>query len=148
VHARAEDTFRTGKDCGIGKYPSASLAMNKAWQAAALTAATLLAWLRLLALDGALARAEPKTRRYRILHAAARLTRGSRKRHLRIQASWPWATDSPLTMNHQGPDAASAAGLPRQVRGRGRPRPQSEHRGTGRARRTRDEGLHDPHPPG
>jgi Transposase DDE domain group 1 len=93
VHARVEDAIRTGKDCGIGKYPSTALAMNQAWQAAALTAATLLAWLKLLALDGALARAEPKTLRYRILHAAARLTRGSRQRRLKIQASWPWATD-------------------------------------------------------
>jgi Transposase DDE domain group 1 len=93
VHARVEDAIRTGKDCGIGKYPSTSLAMNKAWQAAALTAATLLAWLRLLALDGALAKAEPKTLRYRILHAAARLTRGGRRRCLRIQASSPWAAD-------------------------------------------------------
>lgn len=93
VHARVEDAIRTGKDCGIGKYPSTSLAMNKAWQAAALTAATLLAWLRLLALDGALAKAEPKTLRYRILHAAARLTRGGRRRRLNIQASWPWAAD-------------------------------------------------------
>jgi Transposase DDE domain group 1 len=93
VHARVEDGIRTGKDCGIGKYPSTSLAMNKAWQAAALTAATLLAWLRLLALDGALARAEPKTLRYRILHAAARLTRSGRQRRLKIQSSWPWAAD-------------------------------------------------------
>jgi hypothetical protein len=93
VHARVEDAIRTGKDCGIGKYPSTSLAMNKAWQAAALTAATLLAWLKLLALDGALAKAEPKTVRYRILHAAARLTRGARQRYLKIQASWPWAAD-------------------------------------------------------
>ncbi len=93
VHARVEDAIRTGKDCGIGKYPSTSLAMNKAWQAAALTAATLLAWLRLLALDGALAKAEPKTLRYRILHTAARLTRGGRRRRLRIQASWPWSAD-------------------------------------------------------
>jgi Transposase DDE domain group 1 len=93
VHARVEDTIRAGKDCGIGKHPSTSLAMNKAWQAAALTAATLLAWLRLLALDGHLAKAEPKTLRYRILHAAARLTRGGRRRYLKIQASWPWATD-------------------------------------------------------
>ena len=93
MHARVEDAIRTGKDCGIGKYPSESLAMNKAWQAAALTAATLLAWLRLLALDGHLARAEPKTLRYRILHAAARLTRGGRRRRLRIQATWPWAAD-------------------------------------------------------
>ena len=37
--------------------------MNKAWQAAALTAATLLAWLKLLALDGTLAKAELKTLR-------------------------------------------------------------------------------------
>ena len=93
VHARVEDAIRTGKDCGIGKFPSTSLAMNKAWQAAALTAATLLAWLKLLALDGTLARAEPKTLRYRILHAAARLTRGGRRRRLNIQASWPWAAD-------------------------------------------------------
>jgi hypothetical protein len=93
VHARVEDAIRTGKDCGIGKFPSASLAMNKAWQAAALTAATLQAWLKLLALDGSLTRAEPKTLRYRILHAAARLTRGGRQRRLHIQASWPWAAD-------------------------------------------------------
>jgi hypothetical protein len=93
VHARVEDAIRTGKDTGIGKYPSTSLAMNKAWQAAALAAATLLAWLRLLALDGTLAKAEPKTLRYRLLHAAAKLTRGGRQRRLHIAASWPWATD-------------------------------------------------------
>jgi hypothetical protein len=93
VHARVEDAIRTGKDTGIGKFPSQSLAMNKAWMSAALTAATLLAWLKLLALDGNLARAEPKTLRYRIFHAAARLARGSRQRHLNIQATWPWAAD-------------------------------------------------------
>ncbi len=93
VHARVEDGIRTGKDCGIGRYPSQAMAMNKAWFAAALIAAALLAWLRLLALDGALAKAEPKTLRYRILHAAARITRGARRRHLKIQASWPWADD-------------------------------------------------------
>ena len=60
--------------------------------AAALIAATLLAWLRLLALDGDLARAEPKTLRYKILHAAARLVRGGRRRRLKIPRTWPWAT--------------------------------------------------------
>ena len=40
----------------------------------------LLAWLQLLALDGDLAKAEPKTLRYRILHTAGRLTRGQRRR--------------------------------------------------------------------
>ena len=63
VHARVEDGIRTGKDCGIGRFPSESMAMNKAWFSAALIAGTLLAWLRLLALDGALARAGPKTLR-------------------------------------------------------------------------------------
>jgi hypothetical protein len=93
VHARVEDGIRTGKDCGIGRFPCESMATNKAWFTAALIAATLLAWLRLLALDGTLARAEPKTLRYKILHAAARLTRGARMRQLKIQASWPWAHD-------------------------------------------------------
>ncbi len=63
-------SFRTGKDTGIGRFPSEAMAMNKAWLAAALTAATLLAWLRLLALDGKLARAEPET-----LQAARSCTR-------------------------------------------------------------------------
>ena len=38
--------------------------MNSAWLAAALIAAALLSWLRLIALDGDLAKAEPKTLRY------------------------------------------------------------------------------------
>jgi hypothetical protein len=91
VHARVEDCVRTGKDTGIGKLPSCSFALNQAWLAAALIAATLLAWLRLLALDGNLAKAEPKTLRYRLLHAAARLARSGRRRHLKIAATWPWA---------------------------------------------------------
>jgi hypothetical protein len=92
VHARVEDGIRTGKDCGIGHFPSHDFAINSAWLAAALIAATLLAWLRLLTLDGELARAEPKTLRYKILHAAARLAHSGRGRRLKISRSWPWAT--------------------------------------------------------
>jgi hypothetical protein len=91
VHARVEDAVRTGKDTGIGKFPSHAFALNQAWLAASLIAATLLAWLKLLALDGGLAKAEPKTLRYRILHAAARLARSGRRRRLKIAAAWPWA---------------------------------------------------------
>jgi hypothetical protein len=91
AHARVEDVIRTGKDAGLGHFPSHDFALNTAWLTAAMTAQILLAWLRLLALDGDLARAEPKTLRYRILHAAARLVRGGRRRRLKIQASWPWA---------------------------------------------------------
>jgi len=93
VHARVEDRIRTGRDCGIGRFPSESFAINTAWLAVSMIAATLLAWLRHLALDADLAKAEPKTLRYRILHTAARLARSGRRRRLRIAASWPWASD-------------------------------------------------------
>jgi hypothetical protein len=91
VHARVEDCIRTGKDCGIGRFPSHDFAMNSAWLAVSLIAAALLSWLRLIALDGDLARAEPKTLRYRVLHAAGKLVRGGRRRQLKIPATWPWA---------------------------------------------------------
>jgi hypothetical protein len=91
VHARVEDAIRTGKDTGIGRFPSHQFKVNQAWLTAAMTAQILLAWLRLLALDGDLARAEPKTLRYRILHAAARLVRGGRRRRWKFAANWPWA---------------------------------------------------------
>jgi hypothetical protein len=78
VHARIEDAIRTGKDCSIGKFPSSSMAMNKAWLAAALTAAILLAWLKLLALDGSHALAEPKTLRYP--HPVVRLRQADPRR--------------------------------------------------------------------
>jgi hypothetical protein len=91
VQARVEDAIRTGKQAGLGHFPSFDYGVNAAWVTAAMTGQILLAWLKLLALDGDLARAEPKTLRYRVLHAAARLVRGGRRRRLKIQASWPWA---------------------------------------------------------
>jgi len=91
VQARVEDVIRTGKDTGLGHFPSFDFAVNAAWLTAAMIACILLAWLKLLALDGDLAKAEPKMLRYRVLHAAARLVRGGRKRRLKIQATWPWA---------------------------------------------------------
>ena len=96
VHARVEDVIRTGKDTGLGHFPSHDYKLNQAWLDAAMTACILLAWLKLLALDGDLARAEPKTLRYRLLHAAARLVRGGRRRTLKIAATWPW-TDEIIT---------------------------------------------------
>ena len=91
VQARVEDAIRTGKQAGLGHFPSFDFQVNAAWLTASMIASVLLAWLKLLALDGDLARAEPKTLRYRVLHAAARLVRGGRRRRLKIQATWPWA---------------------------------------------------------
>ena len=84
--------IRTGKDTGLGHFPSRD-GLNKAWLDAAMIACVLLSWLKLLALDGDLAKAEPKTLRYRVLHAAARLVRGGRRKCLKIAATWPWAED-------------------------------------------------------
>lgn len=58
-----------------------------------MLAVDLLTWTRHLLLDGALAKAEPKTLRYRLLHTAARITRGQRRTWVRIEQSWPWAID-------------------------------------------------------
>ena len=90
VHARVEDVIRTGKDTGLGHFPSHGYGINQAWLDAAMTGCILLAWLKLIALDGDLARAEPKTLRYRLLHGAARLARGGRRRTIKIAANWPW----------------------------------------------------------
>ena len=43
--------------------------------------------------DSDLAMAEPRTLRYRLLHVAARLSRGQRRLRLPIQQTWPWATE-------------------------------------------------------
>jgi Transposase DDE domain group 1 len=90
-HARVEDRIRTGKDTGLRHLPSKKFAVNQAWCQAAAIGIDLLAWLRLLLLDGDLARAEPKTLRYRLLHTSARLIKGGRRIRIRIPATWPWA---------------------------------------------------------
>ena len=91
AHARVEDRIRHAKDSGLRRLPSRQFQINAAWCTAVSIAADLTAWLRLLALDGALAAAEPKTLRYRLLHVPARLTTSGRRRHLRIPSNWPWA---------------------------------------------------------
>lgn len=93
VHARVEDYIRCGKATGLDHLPSKSLEINAAWCVAATIAADLLSWLRLLCLDRPLADAEPKTLRYRILHTAARIVRGQRRRKIKIPETWPWARE-------------------------------------------------------
>jgi hypothetical protein len=76
AHARVEDRIRCGKSTGFGRFPSRHFAINQAWLELSLTALDLLAWTQTLLLEGELAAAEPKKLRYRLLHAAARITRG------------------------------------------------------------------------
>ena len=55
--------------------------------------APLLAWLRLIALDGQLAKAEPKALRFRLLSAPARMVTHARNKILKIPPGWAWSTD-------------------------------------------------------
>ncbi len=93
AHARVEDRIRCAKDTGLGRFPSRSFAINTAWLAVVMLAVDLIAATQHLLLHGHLAKAEPKTLRYRLLHVAARLSRGQRRVWLRIQRSWPWACE-------------------------------------------------------
>ncbi len=81
AHARVEDRIRHAKDTGLRRFPSRDYRINQSWLTAVAIAADLIAWLRLLALTGQLATAEPKALRYRLLHVPARLTRNARRRH-------------------------------------------------------------------
>lgn len=58
-----------------------------------MLAVDLLAWAQTMLLHevAVLAKAEPKTLRYRLLHVAARLVRGGRRLRLRLDRTWPWA---------------------------------------------------------
>jgi hypothetical protein len=56
-----------------------------------MIAQELLAWTRLLCLEGRLALAEPKRLRQRVLHVAGKLARSARRTVLRLPRSWPWA---------------------------------------------------------
>ncbi|MFJ8604426.1 transposase [Streptomyces shenzhenensis] len=93
-HAGVEGQVRTNKAMGLNNLPSQSWEVNRGWMLAANLAADLDASVRLLALhdiDG-LADAEPDTMRFRLYHLPARLADHARRRWLRIQTTWPWAT--------------------------------------------------------
>ena len=87
---RAEKHICDAKDLGLANLPSANFAINTAWLQLVLIAQDLLAWLKLLCLDGELARAEPKRLRYRVFHTAGIIVRSGRRTRLRIAAAWPW----------------------------------------------------------
>lgn len=90
---RAEKLICDLKDTGLGNLPSGDFAINQAWLTTALIAHDLLAWTRMICLDGDLAHAEPKKLRYCLLHAAGIVARTGRRTRLRIAETWPWAPD-------------------------------------------------------
>jgi hypothetical protein len=93
TQAHVEDKVKELKAVGAENLPSKDWDRNSAWLQLAALAASLNAWLRHLALDGALARAEPKALRFQLLGAPARHVTHARKRSLKIPPGWAWATD-------------------------------------------------------
>jgi len=96
---RAEKLICNLKDTGLTNLPSAEFAINHAWLTIALIAHDLLAWCRVLTLDGDLARAEPKRLRYCLLHAAGLIARTGRRTRLRLAAGWPWVNELVTAFN-------------------------------------------------
>jgi Transposase DDE domain group 1 len=92
-HARVEDRVRTWKDCGLANLPFEGFCANEAWVAVSLIAGALLAWSQLTCFEGALAKAEPKTMRYRVLHVAAVLAHRGRDLIVHLDETWPWASE-------------------------------------------------------
>jgi hypothetical protein len=92
-HARVEDRVRCWKACGLSNLPFDGFCANQAWVAVSLIAGALLAWSQMTCFDGALAKAEPKTMRYRVLHVAAVLAHRGRDLVIHLDESWPWASD-------------------------------------------------------
>jgi Transposase DDE domain group 1 len=91
AHARVEDRIRTAKATGLRNLPFGEFAANHVWLALSAIAQTLVCWAQVLLLDGELRVAEPKTLRYRLWHAAGRITRHARRLVLHLPATWPWA---------------------------------------------------------
>ena len=81
------------KACGARMLPSKNYQRNAAWLQLAALAQALTCWLRLIALDGDLAKASIKTLRYRVYSAPARLVHRSRYRILKVPPGWAWSTD-------------------------------------------------------
>jgi hypothetical protein len=92
-HARVEDRVRCWKACGLANLPFDGFCANEAWVAVSVIAGALLAWSQMTCFDGALAKAEPKTMRYRVLHVAAVLARRGRDLIMRLDETWPWASE-------------------------------------------------------
>jgi hypothetical protein len=89
--AKVEDEIRCGKDTGMRNLPFAAFEHNRVWLELSLIAQELLAWTRLLCLEGEMALAEPKRLRQRLLHVAGKVVRSARRTTLRLPRSWPWA---------------------------------------------------------
>jgi hypothetical protein len=91
AHAHVESHIERLKDSGLCRFPFTVLNNNENWFTMVLLAADLVRWFQLLCLDGPWRQARPKTLRWGIFHAPARLVRRARRTIVRIIDDWPTA---------------------------------------------------------
>lgn len=91
AHAAVEDHIRSAKASGLRNLPFRSFSHNEAWLELVPAGCDLVAWTKMLLLEGKIASCEPKRLRYRVLHVAGRIVSGGRRIILRPPRSWPWA---------------------------------------------------------
>jgi Transposase DDE domain group 1 len=92
AHAHVEDHIRRLKDSGATRFPFVDIDANRAWLAVVCFADALVRWFQLVCLTGPLTAAEPKTLRWSLWHAPARLVHHARRRIVRILDDWPTTT--------------------------------------------------------
>jgi hypothetical protein len=100
AHAHVENHLARLKDAGLCRFPFRSFDANAAWLQLVCWSADVVRWFQLLCCDGHLASASPKTMRWRIWHAPARLVTRARRRIIRIADGWPWADDIVTAHQH------------------------------------------------
>lgn len=89
-HARVENRIRCAKDTGLENFPFHDFLPNQVWLELVLAAQDLLAFFQRLCLRAESRTWEPKTLRYRLFHAAARVVHSGRRLILRLQRNWAW----------------------------------------------------------
>jgi len=89
AHAHVEDHIQRLKDSGASRFPFVDINANRAWLAVVCFADALVRWFQQLCCTGALAVARPKTLRWTLWHAPARIVRRARQHVVRILDGWP-----------------------------------------------------------
>jgi hypothetical protein len=91
AHAHVENHLARLKASGLERFPFTSFDANAAWLQLVCWSADLVRWFQLLCCTGSIAVAAPKTMRWRIFHAPARVISHAREHVVRIADGWPWA---------------------------------------------------------
>ncbi len=90
LRARCEDRIRNAKDTGLANLPLHGFAGNTLWCHLVMLAAELMAWAKMLALQGTTARRwEPKKLRARIFEIAGRVSWHARRFTVHLAATAP-----------------------------------------------------------